>query len=794
MFKKFSLRHVNRRDGLLLLTLWLVCVLLDGLWIHLHQAPPAWDQGEHLSRAIGIWEVLRQPAPWSGGWWQNLWAQAPSYRGPLTYVLSAPVLELLGPSFRSAMASGSVFNGILLLSSYGLGRQLHSRRAGLWSALFVAASPALLNQRTDYLIDLSLAAMMTAGWWVLSQRRWFAHQQRWIWSIVSGIGLGLVTLTRPTGLVLLWLPLLLLLIGGVRKAHHGQWRPLAQGVISGLIAWLLIWPWFSQNWLTILSTINKARQWGVAYQDGLEANSLEGWLYYLKLLPSMLGSSLTVLVMVGGIIALVVSKPQLELNKDWLIWWLSFPLGGLLVCILMTSKDFRFVLPLLPQFAVGLGLIVASMERRWGFFWKAALLLVALLGVLWSQFGWGAKVSSFPPHLPDPQEGWPLEEIVATVRQASPYQLSTLAVLPDSEGLNAFNLEAEGRRQQFLVAARQTVAPKDRLEEELSNFDWFLSKSGDQGIMSDERQARQAELLQGSNTFKPVTSWHLPDGSKAQLLRRKSLSVTVSPLSCSNQLNGAIKAIPGGLDISVSGQSAALQGSRLLVTLEKNGQRLEADQALGQGLLRLPEGCAEVKQQLALEHVGRSWNTQMQLLEANGKLRTIKLTSRTTLELQEGLQEPGALSSNRVAMLRSLGVQLRSGDLDSLFSTVGQLNQSDPDQVYLSDAESILRARLQDDPGDLNDLYSLALAQTLQRHAMEAAETFTQIKRLDPSNPNALLGLGVVELYRFRPGQAQIALDQAAKISPDNSTLRTLRIVASALRLDLLQTLNLLRS
>ena len=184
----------------------------------------------------------------------------------------------------------------------------------------------------------------------------------------------------------------------------------------------------------------------------------------------------------------------------------------------------------------------------------------------------------------------------------------------------------------------------------------------------------------------------------------------------------------------------------------------------------------------------------MQLLEANGRIRTIKLMSRTTLELQEGLQEPGALSSNRVAMLRSLGVQLRSGDLDSLFSKVGQLNQSDPDQVYLSDAESILRARLQDDPGDLNDLYSLALAQTLQRHAMEAAETFTQIKRLDPSNPNALLGLGVVELYRFRPGQAQMALDQAAKISPDNSTLRTLRIVASALRLDLPQTLNLLRS
>ena len=119
-------RQLNRRDGLILLAFWLICLLLDGLWIHQHQAPPAWDQGEHLSRALGVWEVLRQPTPWSGDWWHNLWAKAPSYRGPLTYVLSAPFLQLLGPSFSSAMASGAFFNGILLLSSYGLGRQLHN--------------------------------------------------------------------------------------------------------------------------------------------------------------------------------------------------------------------------------------------------------------------------------------------------------------------------------------------------------------------------------------------------------------------------------------------------------------------------------------------------------------------------------------------------------------------------------------------------------------------------------------------------------------------------------------------
>ena len=71
-----SPRALNRRDGLVLLGLWLACLTLDLLWIHQHQAPPSWDQGDHLSRALGIWQVLRSPEPWSGGWWQQLWAQA----------------------------------------------------------------------------------------------------------------------------------------------------------------------------------------------------------------------------------------------------------------------------------------------------------------------------------------------------------------------------------------------------------------------------------------------------------------------------------------------------------------------------------------------------------------------------------------------------------------------------------------------------------------------------------------------------------------------------------------------
>ena len=800
---------LNRRDGLLLLALWLACLALDLLWIQRHQAPPGWDQGDHLSRALGIWQVLRQPAPWSGPWWQQLWAQAPSYRGPLSYAVVAPVLELLGPGFRSAMAANGLFNGLLLLSCYGLGRQLHSRSAGLWSAFFVAAAPALLNQRTDFLIDLSLTAVLSGCWWLLSQRRWWGQRRPWRWSLLAGAGLAAVFLTRPTGLVLLWLPLLLLLVAALGAARAGRWQPLLQLTAATGLAGALCWPWFSQNWLTILSTINNARQWGVAYQEGLEASSLEGWLYYPRLLPTMAGGWLVALVLSGSALAALQTWRRGESlgpaawPRGWWLWWLSLPLGGLLVCVLMSTKDFRFVLPLLPQLCLAMGVLVAQVQRRWAPIWRLALVLVGLQAALWNQFGWGTDLSGFPPHRPSGETGWPLEAIVAAVRRSSPDQLSTLAVLPDSERLNAFNLEAEGRRQRFRVAARQTVGRLEQSEGNLARFDWFLLKDGDQGVMSDARQARQSQLLQASPAFETAGRWPLPDGSTAVLMRRRQLSVRTEPLArCpAGGVSAGLRAIPGGLELQLQGPARSLQGARLLLDLQGQGgsTSLRADQALGQGLLRtdgLPAGrCLRLQQRLAVEGASPGagpFSPQLQLLRADGRLQPLTLPQAEPLQWPASPAVPEALAINRVAELQALGPLLRQGQFDPLFDRIGLLNQSDPDQVYLADAEAILRARLRQQPGNLNDLYALAIAQALQRHAGDAALSLRQLQRLDPGNANALIGLGVVELYRFRPWAAQAVLDQAARITPSDPTLRTLRIVASALRLDLRQALSLL--
>ena len=781
-----------RRDALVLLVLWLAGFLLDLAWIRQHQMPPAWDQGDHLSRALGFWQVLQTFQPFNSAWWHQLWAQAPSYRGPLTYLVTAPLFSVLGPSYGAAILSNSLFQGVLLLSLYGQGRLAGNRAAGLWGAALASMAPALLNQRTDYLIDFSLTAVITACWLLLSWRHLGHPRRPWLAAALAGIALGLLLLTRPTGVLLLWLPLLWLIGRALAALLRGRWQLISQGVLAGALAWVVAGGWFSQNWLTILSTVNNARRWGVLYQEGLEANTLEGWLYYPRLLPSMAGAWLVGLVLVGWWLSSWrlrrwPQRPASAAGRWRLGWWLSFPLGALLLATLMSTKDFRFVLPLLPQLLLGLGFLMAG-SLRW---LQGAVVLLGISGLLASQFGIGPNLTGFPAHLPRRGEPWPLEQIVATIRRQSPQQLSTLAVLPDSEFLNAFNLEAEGRRQRFRVAARQTVAPLDQLNDDLAGFDWFLLKGGNQGVMSDARQARLSDLVRQSPGFMAAGSWALPDGSRADLYRRRRLSLEVAPATCPEGNLPVLELGPGPATTRLIGPAQTITGAQLLL----KGH----DRALGQGMVRplhgaSQSGCLAITERLnpglSTSEIQTSPPTAALVL-ADGRLQPIPIAIRRDSD-PDGEASAEDLMASRHQQLLQLGRLLRQGELDELFKRVGRMNQHDPEQRYLPDGETILQARLKQDPGNLDLLYPLALAQALQRKADAAARTLSQITRLDPGNANAHLGLGFVQLYRFKPWAAQPVLDHAAQLDPSNPTLRTLRAVAAALRLDLAQTQSLI--
>lgn len=784
----------RHRDGLWLLLFWLVGVGLDLLWLRLNRVPPAWDQGDHLSRAFGLLRVLQLAEPWSGDWWHRLWAEAPSYRGPLTGLVTAPVLQLLGPSYNSAVLANSLFQALLMLSLYGLGCLIQDRRVGLWAAALSGLAPALLNQRSDVLIDFSLTAVITASWWLLSWRVLRQPRPHWIWSLVVGVSLGLVTLTRATGLLLLWLPLLLLALRLLAELRHGRWRALAETLLAASGALLVAGPWIRQNWLTILTSVNMAHRWGTVYQEGREANTLQGWLWYPSMLPAMAGALLVAVVLAGGLLAWRPwgRRPPLTWpRRPWrLIWWLSFPLGALVLATLMTTKNIRFGLPLVPQLLLALALVLANVRGRWAPPWRFAVVAVGIWGILGSQFGLAPNTSGFSPRPPSNVGHWPLAEIIGHIRAAAPGQLATVVVVPDSNiHLNPFNLDAEGRRQAFSVAARQSVAGAEQMADELAGYDWFLLQGN---LPGQPNEALLTALVRGSPALREVASWPLPDGSRARLFHKRLPGLEVESVACPADGRPQLRLSeegPGGLRTTELVASSALlrQGPLLLAP--------GADHAIGQGMIR-PRGmgCLRVRDTLQTSpHADRpappnpAGAEAVQLLGADGR----PLQPRFLPPLPAPLGEAPLGLPNRIAQLREMGRQLRSGPLDPLFAWLGQINQQDPEQIYLRQGEQLLRARLRQQPDAVDDLYSLALAQALQRKADAAAVSLERLGRLDPHNPRPWLGLGVVNLYRFHPGEARLALDRAAALAPLDPTVHTLRAVAHGMGLDLVGALRL---
>ena len=89
--------------------------------------------------------------------------------------------------------------------------------------------------------------------------------------------------------------------------------------------------------------------------------------------------------------------------------------------------------------------------------------------------------------------------------------------MPDTKEVNTFSLEAEASRQGGYVAVRQVISNKETYKQDLEFFDWFLVKTGSQGVMTSEAKNLLNKYLLNSPSFITQKEWSLPDKSKVSL-------------------------------------------------------------------------------------------------------------------------------------------------------------------------------------------------------------------------------------------------------------------------------------
>ncbi|MDV2991929.1 MAG: hypothetical protein N4J56_001583 [Chroococcidiopsis sp. SAG 2025] len=440
---------------------------------------------------------------------------------------------------------------------------------------------------------------------------------------------------------------------------------------------------------------------------------------------------------------------------------------------------------------------------------------------------------------------YPHAQVIEEIIQTAPYIRSNLGVLPSTLEVNQHSLNYFGALRNFQVYGRQVGTRQQQIVQDGRSLDWFVTKTGEQGSVPDAQSA-MVQYVEQSPDFNLQKTWTLPDSSSLKLYHRRvpqvevgsrgrklgeQLPITNYQLPTTNiKLSRVIvpSVAPLGKPIPVtyewSGTWEQLQPGIVLLTWknqdsDKQSDRWIHDRAIGMGnLIRsLPtpvragfeRGSIALTDDLLLnpllltpytvtEHLAMMPPTDIAAgiytLEATYLNRntgeTYPITvPPVTLKIDPAATATPAPELDLVTQERLLAAILPQGikALDRVFAEVGRINQYDPIQDYLIQAQLAMEYRLKQEPQNLNWAYALTLAQILQQKVQGAIAALERVTQLDSQNPYAYAYLAFVHLYNWNGAAAQAALQPALALNSNIPELHALHGIAALMQGNLMQ-------
>lgn len=498
--------------------LCLFLVINTMIWQGCGGAPLHWDSAIHLSESLNANRVGEAGNPSLIKELLNIsW-----YYPPFVSYVSAPLYMLFGESEFVALQVMSAFLVLLVASTYGLGRRLLSREAGLLSALLVSCLPIVVQYSRMFMLDLPLAALVTFSMYLLVRTSSF---ERTIPAVLLGLGMGFGLLTKWIFPLFIAAPFVMaFVIGMVRPGNRG--RRIRNALISLFIASVLAAPWYLMHAIQIITS----------RADELNRNSeslLHSIYYYSSTLPDQMGWLLCAITLVGVGAFFFCKMPGALYFGIWF-------LGGYVLLSLVGFKQPRFSISLLPPLILmaSAGLletvrlnIVANKRQKTIITLLVVLPLVQFLFMSYtpahSQFAVYLSAIDVPALGPE-RSDWQHLNILATIRRDAEKRGATfpvLRVIPDHENFNSSIFEYLAKRSRTSCLVRG-----------LSGYplftDYVILKSRDVGLDSPDhgRLRLTGEILADTDEnsmYDLLETFPLPDASEATLFRVEPKSVTV---------------------------------------------------------------------------------------------------------------------------------------------------------------------------------------------------------------------------------------------------------------------------
>jgi hypothetical protein len=249
-------RWPDRRDWIVAGALWL---LAAGLWLGQPVRPAFFATAGRLPN--------NEIYPFSDGAYYGLFAQSVlignGFKGgeiaprPLYITLLAGFHGLAGQEYEDVIALQTLLLACFPVVLFFIGRELHSRPAGLVAALWatlrevtaIAAAPFTEDASTSQLFFADLPAALAIALWALLAIRWLKAPARGsLPPLLAGGALGLAMLVRTQSLFMLP-PVLLLALLGMPRSLPRRWAAWLRTVGWALLGLLLaVAPWLWRNW------------------------------------------------------------------------------------------------------------------------------------------------------------------------------------------------------------------------------------------------------------------------------------------------------------------------------------------------------------------------------------------------------------------------------------------------------------------------------------------------------------------------------------------------------------------
>ncbi|MEH2305804.1 hypothetical protein [Nostoc sp.] len=797
----------RKKDYIILLIIWLIALAIDRTWFLLDDSIPSYDQSAHLTTALHHYRIFQNFNIFSGNWWLSLWQLTPSYRAPFLYICTVPFLMLFGRGYDQASLVNLLYTAMIILSVYHLGNFLFkNRKTSITASVFCLLFPILGMIRTDYLLDYGLTAIVIVTFTILTiWKDSYIGFLSWGLTIILGVGIGLILLTKPTGFIFILVPSIWTLITFIIKR---KFIKLIQTCLSLMIAWLICGFWYSLNWLTIITSALNANQVGKGEGDP-SAITIAGWLFYPKMIPESVG--LPILSVSIGILLVYLIKYKFtndlipgSLHKSARIWLLVTLLSSYIICTLGTNKDIRFILPCFPIISLILANLFNLIENIYFDRLRLATLVLSSILLVNNLFPlpliqvWGGK------HFPNNDGNkYPLDQLINKIIETNIYLRSTLGVIPISTSqVNEFTLDYFGALADFRVYGRKFTYNLSQVEEDLQYFSWYVTRDNEPNQPGDSGEIKRKLnfLVKSSTDLKLQGDWILPNGDKLRLYNRKNPYVVVQKISNTESVISLEKVEisqqlildkNNPVTYQITGSWDDLQNGILLLKWQNSQSSWDHDHAIGLGNLYCgikchPEGTFQVKEALATFipktlPVGKYKLSALYLDRRNNNTTSLNIPDITVDVTDVGTGEKSP-PLDFVTRTSQLAQELQQGKLNNIFAQIDNFNLYDPTQDYLKQIGFAANYHLQREPNNLNWRYTLVLSQLLQRQVPELIQNLIELTKYDAKNPYIYLYLAVVYLYDFQPAQAEQKLAIAEQLKADIPELKTLKKVTNIMK------------